>query len=406
MSGDDELVAARKERDREVARRQVLAKANNLLDRELFRARLTGEILKAAEEGTDLDGFCVCLFELITRVVRVRWLGIAAGEGRWFHPAASPVGQALLEDVQAGRGGSDGAFVFTFQRGGQTLGHLVCLPFTTAFPASELELMQDLARRATPILERNLLIRRLEELATFQADFAHMLGHDLRSPLTGVIASLSALALPELAANEALRGQMIKTALDSAHLANAMIGDLLDVAKSEAGKVVIDRDPVDLAALAATALELQQPVAGMKGLALVLEAPDDLPRVAGEETKLMRVIANLTSNALKYTQRGGVLVRLWVEGDEVHMVVADTGIGVPAEAQPHLFEKFFQVGGRQRKKLGGTGLGLTFCKQMVEAHGGRLWLASPSTLAADHGLAPKVPQPGTAFHLSLPVMAG
>src|SRR5262249_19000710 len=159
----------------------------NLLDRELFRARLTGEILRAAEEGTDLDGFCEALFDLITRVVRVRWLGLAAGGGRWCHPAPSPHGMALLDAAEAGAPMTDGAFVFTFKRGGQGLGQLVCLPGGTAFGPGEDQLMMDLARRATPILERNLLIRRLEELATFQTDFAHMLGHDLRSPLTGVI---------------------------------------------------------------------------------------------------------------------------------------------------------------------------------------------------------------------------
>jgi signal transduction histidine kinase len=185
-----------------------------------------------------------------------------------------------------------------------------------------------------------------------------------------------------------------------------MIGDLMDVAKSEAGKVVVDRDPVDLGAVAATVAEQQQPVAAMKGLALVVEVPEDLPMVAGEESKLLRVVANLTTNALKYTQRGGVLMRLWAEDGKVHLVVADTGMGVPAEAQPHLFEKFFQVGGRQRKKLGGTGLGLTFCKQMVEAHGGKIEVVSPSPLAAQAGIVPDVPQPGTHFHLCLPILAG
>jgi signal transduction histidine kinase len=406
MSLEDDLRSqleeARRGEAREAQRRQVLARANSLLDRQLFRARLTNEILAAAEASTDLDGFCVALFDLITRVVGVRWLGIAAGEGRWCHPAASPQGLALLEEGAA----PTGAFRFAFRRDDKALGHLVCLPMGPSFTADEQELMTDLARRATPILERNLLIRRLEELATFQADFAHMLGHDLRSPLTGVIASLTALALPEVAGNDALRGQLVQTALDSAKLANAMIGDLLDVAKSEAGKVVFEPEPVDLAAVAAMAMEHQQPVAAMKGLALVLEAPEELPMVAGDPGKLARVIANLTSNALKYTQRGGVLVRLWAEKGEVHLVVADTGMGVPAEAQPHLFEKFFQVGGRQRKKLGGTGLGLTFCKQMVEAHGGHIGVSSPSRLAADAGLAPDEPQPGTAFHLCLPVAAG
>lgn len=410
MSLEDELRAqleeARRSEAREAQRRQVLARANSLLDRQLFRARLTNEILAAAEASTDLDGFCVALFDLITRVVGVRWLGIAAGEGRWCHPSASPQGLALLDDAQQDGAAPAGAFHFAFRRDGKDLGHLICLPMGASFTADERELMTDLARRATPILERNLLIHRLEELATFQADFAHMLGHDLRSPLTGVIASLTALALPEVATNDALRTQLVQTALDSAQLANAMIGDLLDVAKSEAGKVVFEPEPVDLAAVAAMATEHQQPIAAMKGLALVLEAPEELPMVAGDPSKLARVVANLTSNALKYTQRGGVLVRLWAEDQQVHLLVADTGMGVPAEAQPRLFEKFFQVGGRQRKKLGGTGLGLTFCKQMVEAHGGHIEVSSPSTLAADAGLAPDEPQPGTAFHLCLPAVAG
>jgi signal transduction histidine kinase len=98
-----------------------------------------------------------------------------------------------------------------------------------------------------------------------------------------------------------------------------------------------------------------------------------------------------------------VLVRLGTQDGEVLACVADTGLGVPVDAQPRLFEKFFQVAGRSR--AGGAGLGLTFCKQVIEAHGGRIWVESPSRLAAET-LCPEGgagwKQPGSAFYFALP----
>jgi hypothetical protein len=196
------LDEARTREVREGQRRQVLVRANNLLDRELFRARLTRAVLEAAEAGTDLDGFCAALFELIARVVRVRSLGLRTLEpdgGSWSHAAEKTSDGEVILDLMMDGGRPperDHVFVHTFVSRGQTLGHLVCLSDGLAFAPGEREIMADICRQAQPILERNLLIRKLEELAGFQEDFAQMLGHDLRAPLTGVIAALSMLRCP------------------------------------------------------------------------------------------------------------------------------------------------------------------------------------------------------------------
>jgi two-component system sensor histidine kinase VicK len=108
------------------------------------------------------------------------------------------------------------------------------------------------------------------------------------------------------------------------------------------------------------------------------------------------VFANLIGNALKYTQAGSVVVRLRESEGLVWASVADSGLGIPTEAQPHLFEKFFQVSGRRHAGLGGTGLGLTFCKQVIEAHGGRIWVESLEPKATRH--------PGATFHFTLASM--
>ena len=170
----------------------------------------------------------------------------------------------------------------------------------------------------------------------------------------------------------------------------------------------IEAEEVDLGALVETAVQTMQPLAVAKGLAVATALGDDLPPVRGDDRKLLRVWINLLSNALKYTQRGGVVITLQAEPDRILATVADTGFGIPPEAQGRLFEKFYQVSNGQRGRVQGTGLGLAYCRQMIRAHGGRIWVESPSPAARESGLLPAAQEggEGTAFKFYLPRWTG
>ncbi len=151
------------------------------------------------------------------------------------------------------------------------------------------------------------------------------------------------------------------------------------------------REPIALDELARSAIEDFRVAAQRAQLTLTADIAPDLPPVVVEALHVRRVLANLLSNALKFTPAGGaVSVRVWREDDQVILQVADTGIGIPPEQQTRIFERFYQVDGSIRRRYGGVGLGLALVQELVEAHGGRI------TVESEVGR-------GSAFTVTLPV---
>jgi signal transduction histidine kinase len=165
-----------------------------------------------------------------------------------------------------------------------------------------------------------------------------------------------------------------------------LVNDLLDVASIEAGKVALLIEESDVADVLRDTLEAFEPLAAAKGVSLSAEA--ELPTCVGrfDSGRVLEVLANLVSNALKFTTSGGrVSIRVAREGSDLHFAVADTGTGIPEDALLGVFEKFKQVAKDRR----GLGLGLYISKGIVEAHGGRMW--GESQLGA-----------GSTFHFAIP----
>jgi len=221
-----------------------------------------------------------------------------------------------------------------------------------------------------------------QELEQTREEFTHMLVHDLRSPLGAVIGGLS-LADELTETPEGLDVDMVREtvhiALDgSKHLLD-LINSILDINKLESGHMALDLNPVSLAALAGDAVRTLAAAATASGITLTSEVPADLPRVQADTEKVQRVLVNLISNALRFTPPGKhVTVRASVAGDLAAVTVVDEGPGIPADYRTRIFEKFVQVPGSKGRQKG-TGLGLTFCKLVVEAHGGRIWVDCPET---------------------------
>jgi signal transduction histidine kinase len=156
----------------------------------------------------------------------------------------------------------------------------------------------------------------------------------------------------------------------------AMINDVLDLAKIESGKLEWKMERTSISEIIERATNATSSLFAQKGLDLVVDVPDDLPEIAGDKDRLIQVVINLLSNAVKFTDEGGVTCRAVAAGDELVVSVIDTGMGIAPEDHEKVFEQFKQVGDTLTDKPKGTGLGLPICKQIVEHHGGRIWLES------------------------------
>jgi PAS domain S-box-containing protein len=197
-------------------------------------------------------------------------------------------------------------------------------------------------------------------------EFLAMLGHELRNPLAPI---LTALELMRLRAGNAFLREREIIERQVKHVV-ILVEDLLDVSRITQGKVKLERSPIEIAKIAKQAVELASPLIEERGHTLTVEVPGDLT-VDVDENRMCQVIANLLTNAAKYTQRGG-RIRLWgaQDGEEIVLTVHDNGIGIDPSLLPNVFETFVQGQRTSERSEGGLGLGLAIVRSLVTLHGG------------------------------------
>jgi len=215
-----------------------------------------------------------------------------------------------------------------------------------------------------------------QELRWRQSEFVATVSHELRTPIHSIWGFVK-LLLAGKVQDENVRVEFLGIIdRECAHLA-ALVGDFLDVSKIEAGRMEMRKEPLSLDELVTKTVAAFKTVADEKALTIDTDLPADLPPVEGDTERLGQVLANLVSNAIKFSEDGGtIMVRARVEGSELVVSVQDQGIGIATEALPHLFERFYQADDSGTRWQGGTGLGLYISRQIVEAHGGRIWVDS------------------------------
>ena len=218
-----------------------------------------------------------------------------------------------------------------------------------------------------------------EAASRSKSEFLANMSHELRTPMNGVIGMI------ELARMNALDGEsdeLLKIARNSAESLLAILNDILDVSKIEAGKLSIDNTPFEFAELTREVLRLMEPLINEKGLAHSLIFPADLPEtLIGDPLRIRQVLLNLIGNAIKFTQQGSVAVDVKIvaknsAGLTLSIAISDTGIGIPNDRLDAIFHAFTQADGSTTRHFGGTGLGLTISSQLVELMGGKLSVES------------------------------
>jgi signal transduction histidine kinase len=266
-----------------------------------------------------------------------------------------------------------------------------------AFDPQVVELLKTFAAQSAIAIENARLFREIEiksrELETasrHKSEFLANMSHELRTPLNAIIGFSEVLAERLFGELNAKQSEYVADIADSGRHLLALINDILDLSKIEAGRMELDAEDVDLGRTIAQTLSLVRERAERRGIALSSVVDERIGTVHADARKVKQVILNLLSNALKFTPEGGAIaVRAAAFDDRVEVSVADTGIGIAPEDQAAVFEEFRQVG-TSAARAEGTGLGLAISRKFIELHGGRMWLAS-------------APGKGSTFTFSLPL---
>jgi PAS domain S-box-containing protein len=259
---------------------------------------------------------------------------------------------------------------------------------------AHLIVLRDVTQRVRDEEQLAHLYREAQEASRLKSEFLANVSHELRTPMNSIIGYTDLMldgVFGQLTPEQEMR---LQTAARSAHHLLDLINDILDLSKIETGKMELSLTAINLQEVILDAFQTAEPWVQEKGLTLELKLEDELPLVRADKERTRQVLVNLFSNAIKFTEKGGITVTAGaVPGGMVQFSVADTGIGISEKDQPIIFEAFRQVDGSYTREYGGVGLGLSLAKRLVDLMGGRI------TVRSERGV-------GSTFTVTLPQVAG
>ncbi|WP_346302041.1 ATP-binding protein, partial [Halomonas sp. BM-2019] len=255
------------------------------------------------------------------------------------------------------------------------------------------ELQESMETIEVQNIELDIAHRRAVEANRVKSEFLANMSHEIRTPLNGIVGFCRLLGRSRL---EPRQREWLEHVQRACNNLLVLVNDVLDFSKLEAGRLELERLPLDMVTLVDEVLGLQAPLAHQKGLQLLGLVYDDVPSpLTGDPMRLQQVLTNLVHNAVKFTDHGEVVVRVMMEQANpgrvtLRISVSDTGIGLAPEHQRRLFQAFHQAEASHSRQFGGSGLGLTICRQLVEQMGGEIGVESQ-------------PGVGTTFSFLLPL---
>jgi signal transduction histidine kinase len=246
------------------------------------------------------------------------------------------------------------------------------------------DLLKTLAAQSAIAIQNARLFQALEEksqeleaASRHKSEFLANMSHELRTPLNAIIGFSEVLGERMFGELNDKQAEYVEDILSSGRHLLALINDILDLSKVEAGRMELELTRFDLPAAIGSAVILVRERATRHGLALEVSVDDRLGLFVGDERKIRQVLLNLLSNAVKFTPEGGrIAVRAAPADGTAEVSVSDTGIGIAPEDQEAIFQEFRQVGTDYARKREGTGLGLALARRFVDLHGGRIWVKS------------------------------
>jgi GAF domain-containing protein/DNA-binding response OmpR family regulator len=231
---------------------------------------------------------------------------------------------------------------------------------------------------------------RLAEVDRLKSQFLANMSHELRTPLNSIIGFSRVILKGIDGPLTDLQKQDLNAIYNSGQHLLSLINDILNISKIEAGKMELSFEPVEVAELVASVLSTAIALVKDKGVELQQDVADSMPVITADNRRLRQVLLNLVANAAKFTEEGFIKVIARANDQFVTITVQDSGIGIPEDKLGTIFEAFTQVDGSATRKVGGTGLGLTIARSLVELHGGKMWVESQLEV-------------GSAFHFTLPI---
>jgi GAF domain-containing protein/anti-sigma regulatory factor (Ser/Thr protein kinase) len=296
------------------------------------------------------------------------------------------------------RAGYRAVLVVPLLRPGEIVGTLVVRRKQPGeFPQSTIELLETFADQSVLAIQNARLFREIEEksrelevASKHKSQFLANMSHELRTPLNAIL-GYAELMLDSIYGepSEKMRTVLARLQSNGRHLLG-LINDVLDLSKIEAGQLTLSLNDYSLGDMVHGVVSAVEPLAAEKRLAFTAQVAPDLPSGHGDERRLSQVLLNLVGNAIKFTDKGEVAIRVSVTNGAFTVAVCDTGPGIPVADQAKIFEEFQQADSSITRKKGGTGLGLSIAKRIIEMHGGRIWVESE-------------PGKGSTFYFTLPV---
>ena len=371
-----------------IARLEGLLEINRSLASTLDLRPLLYCIVSAARELTETEASSILLvdrksgqlhFEAATNVQRVRSI-IVPMEGSVAGQVVRTGEPLVVQDV---RKDSRRAYRQTDKQSGFITRSILAVPLVargkvigvleamnkkegSEFTDEDLELLSVLGDQAAVAVQNALLFQ--------QSDLIAEMVHEMRTPLSAIVAYAELLQRPNATLEQ--NRQFADVVLHESERLNDMARSFLDLARLESGRAHLAQDPVDVSTVIRMVVSVLLPQADAKRVEVSVDVPAAPPSVLGDAQRLHQAMLNLVGNAVKYCRPGdSVTVAVGCEEDHLTVSVADTGPGIPEEALPHIFERFYRVPDAEGLAPG-TGLGLTITRQIIEAHGGEITISS------------------------------